>query len=107
MFAGLLIGALALQVWVWRSLAARVRSRQLTPGRAIARYAGAALLPVAGLAIVFFSLVGLEEWLGIALLSEPFSRATPIAALLLTAIFVIGSLTFTAWCAYVGAWRRE
>ena len=107
MLAGLLIGALALQVWVWNSLATRVRSRCLTPGRAVARYAGAALLPVAGLAIVFFTLVGLEEWFGIAVLSEPFSRATPITALLLIVFFVIGSLAFAVWCAYVGASQSE
>jgi len=107
MFAVLVIGALALQVWVWRTLAERVRSRRLNPGKAIARYAGAALLPIAGLAIVLFSLVGLEEWLGIAVLSEPFSRATPIAALLLIAIFAIGSLAFAVWCAYLWTSRRQ
>lgn len=103
MLAGLLIGALALQVWAWSSLAARVRSRELTRTRALARYAGAALLPFAGLAIVFFALVGLEEWLGIAFLSEPFARAIPIAAFLLVAFFVIGSCAFAAWCAILGA----
>ena len=101
MLPALLIAALALQAWVWSRLAARVRSGRLSIRRAVARYAGAALLPFVGLAAAFFALVGLEEWLGLALLSEPLSRATPLAALLLIAFFVAGSTFFAVWCAYM------
>jgi len=107
MLAVLLIAVLALQVWVWNSLVTRVRSGRLSPARAVLRYTGAALLPVVGLAIVFFTLVGLEEWLGIAVLSEPFSRATPLLALLLIGLFVIGSLGFALWCTYLAMSQHE
>jgi len=99
MFLGLLTAALALQAWGWTRLAAGVRSGRLGCGQAVLRYSGLALLPFAGLVAVFFALVGLEEWLGAALLSEPLSRATPLAGLVLLVVFAAGSGAFAAWCA--------
>jgi hypothetical protein len=106
MLLGLLIAALTLQVWVWSRLTGRLREGRLSVGRAVARYAATALLPFAGFAVGFFSLVGLEEWLGVALLSEPLSRATPVVALLLLAFFVLGSSAFAIWSTYVRASQR-
>ena len=103
MLLAFLMAALALQVWVWSRLARSVRIGCLSVPRAVARYVGAALLPFTGLAAAFFALVGLEEWQGVALLSEPLSRATPIAALLLIAFALVGSTVFAVCCAYVRA----
>jgi hypothetical protein len=99
MFLALLIAALALQAWGWARLATGVRSGRLGCGQAVLRYSGLALLPFAGLVAAFFPLVGLEEWLGVAVLSEPVSRAAPLAGLVLLVLVVAGSGAFAAWCA--------
>jgi hypothetical protein len=101
MLLGLLVGALALQAWAWIRLSARVKSGHLGLGQAIARYAGWALIPVAGVGVVFFTLVGLEEWTGSALVPESVARATPLVALLLLVLFIAGSFAFVVWCVYL------
>ena len=101
MLLGLLIGTLALQAWAWMRLSARVKNGHLGMGQAIAHYAGWALIPSAGVGVVLLTLVGLEEWTGSALVSEPLARATPLVALTLVALFCSGSFVFAVWCVYL------
>ena len=65
-----LVGAVVLQAWAWRRLARRVRAGRLTRLGSATRYAGWAFVPVAALVAVFFLMMGVEEWRGVALVPE-------------------------------------
>jgi hypothetical protein len=97
MFVALLIGSIVLQAWAWRSLAGRLRGGALTRLQTAARYAGWAFLPVLLFVAVFMAMVGLEEWLKVALIEE---RAA-LLALPVVALSVLGTIGFTVRCAFV------
>ncbi len=95
----LLVGSVALQVWAWRHLWERVETRRLTRLGSFIRYGLWASAPLLLFVAFFFSAVGLEEWFGVSVLSEPMARATlPVAAFLL-GIAVVGWICFGAKCA--------
>ena len=94
----LLAGALAVQVWAWRRLRERVEMGGLTRLGASARYGLWALAPFLLFAGFFFSALGLEEWLGLSIMSEPMARATLPAAAFLLGIGVVGWLLFATRC---------
>jgi hypothetical protein len=93
----LLIGSIVLQAWAWRSLVGRLRAGTLTRLQTAARYAGWAFLPALSFVAVFVAMVGLEEWLGVALVEE---RAALLAWPVL-ALSVLGTIGFTVRCAFV------
>lgn len=97
----ILVAVAAFQGWTWHRLSGRVESGALTKLQAIVRYGLWAQAPPLLFLGIFFGAVGLEEWLGIALLSEPTARATaPIVALLL-GIAGLGSACFGVRCAFI------
>ena len=100
MFLVFLISSLGLQVWAWRSLIRRVQIRALTRLQGTARYAGWAFLPVLLFVGVFFAMVGLEEWLHMALIEE---RAA-LLALPVLGLSTLGSVGFVVRSAFV---RKE
>jgi hypothetical protein len=59
------------------------------------------LVPVLLFGAFFFGAVGVEEWLGVAVLSEPMGRATLliVACLLVTA--GVGSSCFSVRCVFI------
>lgn len=96
-----LAAVLALQGWTWHRLLGRIASGRLTKLQGTLRYGLWALVPPLLFGASLFGAVGLEEWLGVAVLSESLSRATlPIAALLLGAAG-LGSACFAVRCAFV------
>jgi hypothetical protein len=90
---------MALQVWEWRDLAARVTSGTLTKGRAVGRYIIWALAPSLLLAASFLGAVGLEEWFGVSLIGESMARAVWPLTILLLCLVGLGSLGFAVTCA--------
>ena len=97
MFPLLLIGSIALQVWVWRRLIERVKDGTLTRLRGAASYSGWAFLPVVLFVIIYLAMVGLEEWWQVALIEE----RTALLFLPVFAVSVIGSIGFAVRCALV------
>jgi len=97
MFPLLLIGSVGLQAWAWRSLIRRLRGGTLTRLQCATRYAGLAFVPVLLFIAVLLAMVGLEEWLGLALVGE---RAA-LLALPTLGLSVLGSLGFVVRCALV------
>ena len=97
----LLAAVLALQGWTWHRLLGRVASGQLTKLQGTLRYGLWALVPLLLFGASFFGAVGLEEWLGMALLSESLSRATLLIAALLLGAAGLGSACFAVRCAFV------
>jgi hypothetical protein len=78
----------------------------LTRVRAAVRYAVWALLPLAVLASFFAGAVALEAGLGVALLSEGLTRATPLVATFLIGQATLGSLAFSIRCAFIKGWKN-
>jgi len=99
-----LAGSVALQVWAWRALVRRVHTGTLSRLGAAGRYALWAFLPALLPIAVFFAGVGLEEWLGMAVISESWARATPLMALVLFALASLVWIGFAVRCALL---RRE
>jgi hypothetical protein len=97
LFVTLLIGSIILQAWAWRSLAGRLQGDTLTRLQTASRYAGWAFLPVLLFVAAFMAMVGLEEWLKVALIEE---RAALLAVPVL-ALSVLGTIGFTVRCAFV------
>lgn len=97
MFLIYLIGGVGLQVWAWRSLIKRLQGGTITRLQSASRYAGWAFLPVLLFVGGFAAMVGIEEWLQVALIEER-------AALMVLPMFglsVLGTLAFTVRCAFV------
>ncbi len=101
MFLLILLAVLALQAWAWHRLAGHVASGALTKLQAIVRYALWAFVPLLLFLAVFLGSVGLEEWLGIPLLSEPMGRATPLIVACLLGVAGLGSVAFGVRCALI------
>jgi len=101
MFLVMLAGVLAYQAWMWHRVSGRIAWGELTKLQGVLRYGLWALLPVLLFVALFFGAVGLEEWLGVAVISEPMGRATiPIVAFLLV-IAVLGSACFGVRCLFI------
>ncbi|MBI2841187.1 MAG: hypothetical protein HYX75_22950 [Acidobacteria bacterium] len=96
-----LVGTVALQIWTWKRLVGRVSFGNLTKLQAVARYGCWACAPLLLVAAIFFTTVCLEEWLGIALLSDPMGRATPLVAIFLLATALIGWAAFALRCTLI------
>ena len=101
MLVVLLVGSLALQIWTWKRLVARVSFGHVSRLQAVARYGCWAFAPLLLVVAIFFTAVGLEEWLGVALLSEPMGRATPLVAIFLLATALIGWAAFALRCTLI------
>jgi len=101
MFFLILVVVLALQAWAWHRLSGRVASGSLTRTGAGIRYALWALVPLLVYLAGFIGGVGLEEWLGIALISEPMGRATLLIVAFLLGTAGLGSLCFRIRCALI------
>ena len=85
---------LAIQIWTWNHLPQQVATGKMTKIGAIGGYTLWASVPMIIYFIVLFGAVGLEEWLGLALILEPLARATvPILAVLLGST-ILASLSF-------------
>lgn len=97
----LLVGSLALQVWAWRTISKRIEWGGMTKLQGAARYAFWAFLPLLVFVGIFFGAVGVEEWLGVALISEPVARGTPLVALLLFTLSGLGWLGFAVRSAFL------
>jgi len=97
MFLAFLMGSIVLQTWAWRRLVRRLEGGTLTGLQAASRYAGWAFLPVLLFVAIFMAMVGLEEWLNVALIEE---RAA-LLALPVLAVSVLGTSGFTVRCAFV------
>lgn len=93
----LVISQIALQVWAWRGLIARLESGALTRFQGAAQYAGWAFLPLALFIAIYLALVGLEEWRHVALIGE----RTALLAVPVFALSVLGSMGFAVRCAFV------
>jgi len=100
----LLAAVLALQAWTWHRLSGRIASGQLTKLQGAVRYGLLALVPLLLFGASFFGAVGLEEWLGVALLSESLGRATMLIAAFLLCAAGLGSACFSVRCAFI---KRE
>jgi hypothetical protein len=96
-----LAAVLALQAWAWVRLSAHVMAGVLTKPGATARYSLWALVPLLLFLSVLAGAVGLEEWMGLALLSESLARATPLIAAFLLGMAGVGSLCFGVRCAFI------
>jgi len=95
MFLIYLIGCVGMQVWAWRSVVRRLQGGTITRLQGASRYAGWAFLPVLLFVGGFAAMVGIEEWLQVALIEER-------AALLAFPVFglaVLGTVAFTVRCA--------
>ena len=97
----ILVVVLALQAWAWHRLSGRAASGSLTRTGAGIRYALWALVPLLVYLAGFIGAVGLEEWLGIALISEPMGRATLLIVAFLLGTAGLGSLCFGIRCALI------
>jgi len=89
---------LAIQTWAWMHLTQQVASGELTKWRASAFYALWASVPTIVFLIGLFGAVGLEEWLGLALIPEPLGRANPLIVVGLLGMALLGSLCFAVRC---------
>jgi hypothetical protein len=104
MFLALLAGLIALQTLQWRRLARGVSSGLLTKRRAMTRYVVWALAPIFSLAAAFLAAVGLEEWLGVAIVSrasESTIRAAPFLGIILLGLAGLGSVGFVVRCVWL------
>jgi len=97
----ILAGVLALQAWTWRRLSGRVSSGQLSRLQAAVRYGLWALVPLLVFVGAFFGAVGLEEWLGVALLPESMARATLLIVGFLLGLAGLGSACFGVRCVLI------
>jgi hypothetical protein len=99
MFLIYLMGCVGIQVWAWRSLIRRLRGGTLTRLQGVCRYAGWAFLPILLFVGGYAAMVGIEEWLHVAIIAER-------AALLVFPVFglsVLGTAAFTVRCAFLRA----
>ena len=101
MALAILAGVLALQAWTWHRLSGRVASGELSKLRGAARYGLWALVPLLLFVASFFGAVGLEEWLGVALLSESMARATLLIVAFLLGVAGLGSACFGVRCVLI------
>lgn len=102
-FAVYLAGSLAVQVWAWRRLLARVRRGETTRSRGALQYAGWAFLPLVLFIAGFALMIGMEEWFSLALIPER-------AALLVIPVFalsVLGTILFAIRSAFPRPARRK
>ena len=97
----LLAAVVALQAWTWQRLSGRIASGRLTKLQGTVRYGLWALVPLLVFVAFFFAAVGLEEWLGVALVSESLGRATPLIAAFLLSAAGLGSACFGIRCAFI------
>ena len=95
MFLIFLIGSVGVQVWAWRSVVRRLQDGAITRMQGASKYAGWAFLPVILFVGGFAAMVGIEEWLQVAIVEE---RAALLAFPVLT-LSVLGTLAFTIRCA--------
>jgi hypothetical protein len=103
MFFVCLIGSVGLQVWAWRRLIRRLKDGTTTKLRGAASYAAWAFLPVLVFGGGFAVMVGLEEWLQVALIYE---RAA-LWAFPVFALSVLGTIAFAISCALVARRRNR
>lgn len=101
MFLLFLTGSVGLQVWAWHRLIGRVQAGALTRLQGVARYVCWAFLPVLLFVAGFLAMVGLEEWLRLALIEE---RAA-LLALPVLGLSVLGSAAFAVRSALVRSAR--
>lgn len=92
-----LIVSVGLQVWAWRSLIPRVRAGALTRMAGATRYASWAFLPLMLFVGTYLAMVGVEEWLHVALLEE----RTALLALPMLGLSTLGSAGFAVRCAFL------
>ena len=101
MFLVILAGVLALQGWTWQRLSGRITAGELTRLQGTVRYGLWALVPLVLYVALFFGAVGLEEWLGVAVISEPMGRATLLIAAVLLGVAGLGSACFGVRCVFI------
>lgn len=97
MFLIFLIGCVGMQIWAWRSVIGRLQGGTITRLQGASRYAGWAFLPVLLFVGGFAAMVGIEEWLQVALIEE---RAA-LLAFPVFALSVLGTVVFTIRCAFL------
>lgn len=101
MVIALLAAVLALQAWTWHRLSGRIASGHVTKLQGSVRYGLLALIPLLLFGASLFGAVGLEEWLGVVLLSESLGRATTLIAGFLLGAAGLGSACFGVRCAFI------
>ncbi|MDH3505279.1 MAG: hypothetical protein OEM58_12225 [Nitrospirota bacterium] len=101
MFLLILGLVVVLQVWTWTRLVRHVASGALTRLGAVGRYVMWACAPAVVFLAGFFGAVGLEEWLGLALIPEPLARASLLIGAVLLGGAGLGSLCFAVRCAFL------
>ena len=92
-----LIGCVAIQVLAWRSIVRRLQGGAMTTLQGASRYAGWAFLPLLLFVGGFAAMVGIEEWLDVALVEE---RAA-LLAFPAFALSVLGTALFWIRCAFL------
>jgi hypothetical protein len=97
LFAFFVIGAIALPAWAWQRLLVRMRSGALSRGQGALRYAGWAFVPVVAFVAAFMAMVGLEEWLSVALVPE----RSPLLVIPVLALSVLWTLAFWIRCLFL------
>lgn len=97
----MLAGVVAFQAWMWNRLSGRIACGGLTKLQGVLRYGLWALLPLLLFVAFSFGAVGLEEWLGVAVISEPMGRATLLIVAFLLVIAGLGSACFSLRCAFI------
>jgi hypothetical protein len=79
----------------------RIAAGELTRLQGTVRYGLWALVPLALYVALFFGAVGLEEWLGVAMISESVGRATLLLAGVLLGVAALGSTCFGVRCVFI------
>jgi hypothetical protein len=100
LFSLFVIAAIVLQAWAWQRLVTRMLSGALSRGQGALRYTGWAFVPVIVFVALFMAMVGLEEWLGLALVPE----RSPLLVIPVFALSVLWTLAFWGRCLFL---RRE
>jgi hypothetical protein len=89
-----LFSTLAVCVFKFRQLRRHVRLRARSRGRAAGMYLFFTTLPVGIYLLLFFGAVGLEEWAGVALISEAFARSLVLVVGIALLMALIANLSF-------------
>jgi hypothetical protein len=102
MYVLALVGGIVLQAWAWRQLTSRLKTGAITKPQGMLRYAAWAFLPLFCLVGGFALMIGMEEWLSVALIEE---RA-PLLVIPVFALGAFGTIAFVVRCLSLRAGPR-
>jgi hypothetical protein len=94
MYLLVLVGSIVVQAQAWRQLTSRLKAGAITKPQGLLRYAAWAFLPLLCLVGGFAVMIGVEEWLSVALIEE---RA-PLLVIPVFAVGTVGTIAFVVRC---------